>query len=62
MLLHEFISLSATDLAADVPVGGPDDHPVLWCVVLVLVLHNQALAGIIISFPLCRVKNSEAVV
>ncbi len=46
-------SLSVTDLAADVPVGEPDNHPVLGCVVLVLVLHDQALAGEIISFPLC---------
>lgn len=40
------------DLAADVPVGEPDNHAVLGCVVLVLVLHNQTLSGIEVSLPL----------
>lgn len=41
-----------TDLAADVSVGEPDNHPILRCVVLVLVLHNQALPGIEVGFTL----------
>lgn len=43
-----------TDLAADVPVGEPDDHPVLGGVVLVFVLHDQAFPSEEISFTLCR--------
>lgn len=45
-------SITTTDLAADVPVGESDDHPVLGGVVLVLVLHNQPLPGVEVSFPL----------
>lgn len=45
-------NLVVTDLAADIPVGQPDDHSVLGCVVLVLVLNHQALAGIEICFAL----------
>lgn len=58
-LPHEFNSyVSFTDLAADVPVGEPDNHSVLGGVVLVLVLHDKALAGVEVSFPLCRVNKS----
>lgn len=41
-----------THLADDVPVGGADNHPILGCVVLILVLNNQALSGKVISFSL----------
>lgn len=51
------VNFSLSDLAADVPVGKPDDHSVLGRVVLVLVLHDQALSGIIVSFALCKVKS-----
>lgn len=50
-----------TDLAAEVPVGEPDDHAVLGCVVLVLVLHDQALAGKEVSFPLCGVNSRQSI-
>ena len=43
---------SVTDLAADIPVGEPDNHSVLGSVVLVLVLHNQSFAGIVVSLAL----------
>lgn len=45
-------SVSSPDLAADVPVGEPDDQPVLGGVVLVLVLNDQAFAGEEVRFPL----------
>merc|ERR1740123_1031813 len=52
----KFVSVSCTnddvslepgvsDLATDVLVGETDDHPVLGCVVLVLVLDDEALPG-----------------
>lgn len=53
------LSFSVTDLAADVPVGRPDDHSVLGRVVLVLVLHNQALSGEEVRFTLCRVNKNQ---
>lgn len=39
-------------LAADVLVGGADDHAVLGSVVLVLVLDHQALAGEVVGLAL----------
>ena len=58
--LHEFDwSPAATDLAANVPVGKPDDHAVLGRVVLVLVLHHQALASEKVGFPLWQNKENE---
>lgn len=43
-------------LTDDVPVGEADNHPVLWCVVLVLVLDHQALAGKVVSLSLWNQK------
>merc|ERR1719187_2545637 len=40
------------DLAADVLVGEPDDHPVLGGVVLVFVLDDQALPGEVVGVSL----------
>lgn len=48
--------LEIPDLAADVPVGQPHNHPVFGCVVLVLVLHNQALSCKVVCFTLCTMK------
>lgn len=56
VLLQEFHSV--TDLTADVPVGQPDDHPVLGRVVLVLVLHDQAFSGKEVRFTLCRINKN----
>lgn len=39
-------------LADDVPVRETDNHPVLRCVVLVLILYDQALAGKKVSLSL----------
>lgn len=39
-------------LADDVPVGKTDNHPVLGCVILVLVLYHKALASKVISLSL----------
>lgn len=39
-------------LADDVPVRETDNHPVLGCVVLVLVLYDQALASKEVSLSL----------
>ena len=39
-------------LAADVLVGGTDDHAVLGGVILVLILNHQALAGKVVCLAL----------
>lgn len=39
-------------LADDVPVGETDNHAVLGCVVLVLILNNKALASKEVSLSL----------
>ncbi len=39
-------------LADDIPVGETDDHPVLGCVVLVLILNDQALTSKVVSLSL----------
>lgn len=39
-------------LADNVPVGETDNHPVLGCVVLVLVLNDKALASKVVSLTL----------
>lgn len=57
-LRHRFISAS-THLATDVPVGETDNHPVLGCVVLVLVLYDQALAGKEVSLALWMKAQEE---
>uniref|UniRef100_A0A0E9XCW7 Uncharacterized protein n=1 Tax=Anguilla anguilla TaxID=7936 RepID=A0A0E9XCW7_ANGAN len=49
---HVSLYLGVSDLADNVPVGEPDDHPVLGCVVLVLVLDDQALAGKVVGLSL----------
>lgn len=45
-------------LADDVPVGEADNHPVLGCVVLILVLNDQALASKEVSLALCQTQKS----
>lgn len=46
------LTLPHTHLTDDVPVGEADDHPVLGCIVFVLVLDDQAFAGKVVSFSL----------
>lgn len=41
-------------LADNVPVGETDNHPVLGCVVLVLILNNQALTSKEVSLSLWK--------
>lgn len=41
-------------LADNVPVGETDNHPVLGCVVLVLILYNQALTSKEVSLSLWK--------
>ena len=36
---------SVGDLTADISVRGTDDHPVLGCIVFILVLNYKALSG-----------------
>jgi len=52
--LHDFVSLNSgvRYLANNVLVGGANNHAVLGCIVLVLVLHDQAFPGIVIGFAL----------
>lgn len=50
ILFH--MNLKHAHLADDVPVGETDNHPVLWCVVLVLILYNKALASKVVSLSL----------
>lgn len=52
VVMGQIVSILSTHLAYDVPVGEADNHPILGCVVLVLVLNNQALSGKVISFSL----------
>lgn len=52
-------TLTPTHLTDDVSVGEADDHPVLGCVVFVLVLDNQAFAGKVVSFSLCDEKQQR---
>lgn len=51
MILYS-IGLKHAHLADDVPVGETDNHPVLGCVVLVLILNDKALAGKVVSLSL----------
>lgn len=44
--------LGVSNLADDVLIGKADNQTVLWGVVLVLVLHNQASPGIVVSAAL----------
>lgn len=46
------INLKHAHLADDVPVGETDNHPILGCVVLVLILYNKALASKVVSLSL----------
>ena len=41
-----------SDLAADVGVGGTDDHPVLGGIVFILVLDNKTFAGEVVGLSL----------
>ena len=44
--------MTVNDLADAVPVGEADNKAVLWGVVLGLVLHDQAFAGVVVGLPL----------
>lgn len=44
-------------LADNVPVGEADNHPVLGCVVLVLILNHKALTSKEVGLSLCKAKN-----
>ena len=49
---HVSLNLGVRYLTGDVLVGKADDQPVFGGVVLVLVLGNQAFAGVKVSFTL----------
>lgn len=46
-------------LTDDVPVRETDNHPVLRCVVLVLILDDQALASEEVSLSLWKERTSQ---
>lgn len=55
----ENIRQFGTHLANYVPVGEPDNHPVLGCVVLVLVLDYKALTCKVVRLPLLKMISMQ---
>lgn len=49
--------LTKAHLADNVPVGEADNHPVLGCVVLVLILNNKALTSKEVGLSLWKSEN-----
>ena len=49
----------ASYLSRDISVGNSDNQSILWCIVLVFLLDNQALSGIVVSLSLCKIKKQK---
>ena len=56
---HIPLDLGVHHLAGDVLVGEAHHQTILWSVVLVSVLSDEALTGIVVSLSLCRAQTAQ---